>query len=327
MSEIKASHQIKAAVSAVANLKEIQHIYMVACGGSYALMMPPKYMMDVESYSLPTDIYNSAEFIQRNPKRLNQSSIVILSSMSGQTPETVEAAKFAKEKGALTIGVTAEPSSPLGEAVDFCIEYEMTPLKGNKVAASNILFKLLLGILQLKEKDIPLEDISEGLDQLPEIVEEVQLAHKDKIAAFAEKYKRSDVIYTMGSGLNYGPAYSFAICILMEMLWIHSNAIHAGEYFHGPFEITDFDTPIIALLGLDQTRPQEERAVAFAKKFTNELIILDAAEFDLSNIPEASKPYVASIAFGNLLRAYADKLSQSRGHPLTVRRYMWKMEY
>ncbi|MCY7931444.1 SIS domain-containing protein, partial [Bacillus inaquosorum] len=45
--------------------------------------------------------------------------------------------------------------------------------------------------------------------------------------------------------------------------WIHSHAIHAGEYFHGPFEIIDESVPFIILLGLDETRPLEERALTF----------------------------------------------------------------
>lgn len=326
MSENKISKQIEAAANAAIKLNA-NHLYMVACGGSYALMIPPKYMMDVECSTLPTDIYNSAEFIQRDPKRLNASSIVIVSSMSGNTPETIDAARFAKEKGALTIGFTVNPDLPLGQTVDYCIEYELTPLKGTKIGAANLLLKLLFSILKGIDNNPLLDDVSAGLDKLPEIIQNTQDAHKDKIAEFAEKYKRAETIYTMGSGANFGPAYSFAICILMEMQWINSNAIHAGEYFHGPFEITDYDVPIIALVGLDKTRPQEERAIAFAQKFTNELIVLDATEFDLRGIPEASKPYVSNIVFGYLLRAYADKLAESRGHPLTVRRYMWKMDY
>lgn len=86
--------------------------------------------------------------------------------------------------------------------------------------------------------------------------------------------------------MNYGIAYSFAICILMEMQWKHSHAIHAGEFFHGPFEILDKDVPFILLMGLDETRPMEERALKFLKEHGEKLLVLDAKKFDMSGIDE-----------------------------------------
>lgn len=47
----------------------------------------------------------------------------------------------------------------------------------------------------------------------------------------------------MGSGAAYGAAYMESICIFMEMQWLDSSSIHTGEYFHGPFEITDANRP------------------------------------------------------------------------------------
>ena len=69
---------------------------------------------------------------------------------------------------------------------------------------------------------------------------------------------------SMGSGsANYSVAYSFAICLLMEMQWVNSSAIHSGEYFHGPFEITDRETPFIILMSEGRTRPLDQRASGF----------------------------------------------------------------
>ncbi|WP_193774618.1 hypothetical protein [Vallitalea guaymasensis] len=131
----------------------------------------------------------------------------------------------------------------------------------------------------------------------------------------------------MASGGNYGPAYSFAICLLMEMQWIHSNAIHSGEYFHGPFEITDYDVPFIIVKGIDSSRYLDERAHAFCKKYSDKIALIDAADFDMKDMDEDLKGYFASLVVGVVLRGYADALAEFRGHPLTVRRYMWKMEY
>jgi fructoselysine 6-phosphate deglycase len=114
---------------------------------------------------------------------------------------------------------------------------------------------------------------------------------------------------------------------LMEMQWIHSHALHAGEYFHGPFEILDKDVPVIQLLGLDETRPLEERSLEFTQKYCNRLVVLDALEFDLTGVAETVKGYIAPLVLQTVLRQYAEELAEARNHPLSTRRYMWKVPY
>jgi fructoselysine 6-phosphate deglycase len=108
---------------------------------------------------------------------------------------------------------------------------------------------------------------------------------------------------------------------------MNSAAIHAGEYFHGPFEITDADVPFIVLVGNGETRPLDERAVNFVTKYSDDVVVLDADSLDLTGVAEGLRGYLNVIIFGKWLRMYADALADHRGHPLTVRRYMWRMEY
>ena len=173
-------------------------------------------------------------------------------------------------------------------------------------------------------------DAEDNADEYLKLVEaqDAQIAaHKGAIAAFAESHKREPVIYTMGSGASYGVAYSFAICILQEMQWVHSACIHAGEYFHGPFEVTDFDVPFIQLVGIGPSRAMDERALAFAQKYSRRMTVLDARDLGVDTLPATVSEYLAPLVFSPVLRAYADKLADAKGHPLSVRRYMWKMDY
>src|SRR5699024_11308803 len=135
------------------------------------------------------------------------------------------------------------------------------------------------------------------------------------------------MFYTMASGSNYGVAYTFAICILMEALWINSHAIHAGEYFHGPFEITDKNTPFILLLGLDETRDMEERARTFLEQYGKKTLLLDAKDFDLSEIHESIHGELSSVILLYVLRSLSREFSKVRNHPLDTRRYMHKVDY
>ncbi|QUI22875.1 SIS domain-containing protein [Vallitalea pronyensis] len=318
--------QINAAIEAVKEMKNINHIYFVACGGSMALMMPAQYILDCEC-EIPATVYTANEFVYRVPKALGPDSVLISCSMRGQTPETVEATRLAREKGALTISMSNSVGSPLWETTAYPIHYDWLDEQDMRNHNHTILHALVFGMLNVLQPNEKYERACQAIDKMDEIfkanIEKYALQGKE----FGEAYKREKVIYTMASGGSYGPAYAFAICLLMEMQWIHSNAIHAGEYFHGPFEITDYDVPFIVVKGIDQSRFLDERAHAFCKKYSDKIIVIDAADFDMKDMDEDLKGYFASIVVGVVLRGYASALAEFRGHPLTVRRYMWKMEY
>jgi len=327
MSSEAISRQIDKALQAVREREKITDIYLVACGGSYALMLPCQYALERESATLSAHALNAAEFKARAPKRLGKNAIVILCSHSGTTPETVEAAQIARASGALTISLTHVAGSPLDEASDYTIGYVHEPLKLGLDHSPCILTRLIFGILAITDGNDRLADLNEGLAQLSGLTEKAIADHAQKMLDFAQAHKREPVIYTMASGAAYGVAYSYAICIFQEMQWVHSACIHAGEYFHGPFEITDFDVPIIQLINVGAARPIDERAQRFAQKYTQRLTVLDAKELGVEALPATVAEYLMPLIFSTLLRAYADKLADAKGHPLSVRRYMWKMDY
>ena len=307
--------------------KALTNIYLVACGGSFAQMHLPKYALDRESKTIPADAYSSAEFVLRDPPRLGAGSLVILCSSSGNTPETVEAARFARARGAYTVGLTTKPDSPLAKEVHGAIGYESQQTVGSPDTPGAIMLRLVFGVLRDREDNGKCDALIKSLAALPKIVEAAQEAHAEDVQRWAGNSKREAVIYTMASGPNYGVAYAFAICILQEMQWIHSQGIHSGEYFHGPFEITDEVVPFILLLGRGASRAVDQRALEFTRKFTDRILVLDAADFDFAAVDPAVAEYLEPLVFQPLLRIYAIRLAEERGHPLTVRRYMWKMEY
>ncbi|MNH99571.1 Fructosamine deglycase FrlB [compost metagenome] len=321
--------QLEAAIQAVAQRK-VTNFYFVACGGSLANVTPAQYILDRE-IEIPSAAYSSNEFIHRSPKALGPSSVVITCSHSGNTPETVAATTFAREKGALTICLTNLVDSPLWEAAEFKLHYNYAPygeaLRGEETSMA-ILYRLVFGILQtLYPNEKYANAISSIENGLHGVYERNKALTLEAAKAFGRNYKREKLIYTMASGINYSVAYSFAICLLQEMQWIHSSAIHSGEYFHGPFEITDFDVPFIVIKGLGETRPLDDRAYDFCVKYSDKTILIDAETFDLEGISPDVRPYFTNLVAGIVLRQYAQHLSEETGHALSVRRYMWKMEY
>ncbi|MDM5200958.1 SIS domain-containing protein [Fictibacillus enclensis] len=318
--------QVQAALEEVKK-KTIENVFFVACGGSSALMYPSKYVIDREAKKIDAHLYSSNEFIHRNHNKLGENSLVILCSHSGNTPETVESAKFARSKGALAVSLTNVEGSPLAQASDVVLKYEWGEEANAFTTNYSVLYQLVFGVLKTIENNDKFALIEESLENLQQVYEKAAELYKGNAEDFGQMYKNENIIYTMASGANYGVAYSFAICILMEMQWIHSHAIHAGEYFHGPFEIIDQETPFIILLGLDETRHLEERALEFSKRYGKKLIVLDAADFDFTGVREEVKGYIAPLVLNYVLRTYADRLAEERNHPLSTRRYMWKVEY
>ena len=135
------------------------------------------------------------------------------------------------------------------------------------------------------------------------------------------------VIYTMGSGAGYGAAYMESICIFMEMQWLDSSSIHTGEYFHGPFEITDANRPFMIQISEGSTRELDERALKFLHTYAKRIEVLDAKELGLSTIDASVVDYFNHSLFNNVYPIYNHELAEKKEHPLSTRRYMWKVEY
>ena len=238
MRDLHAS-QIKAAVEAVKARKEVNEVYFVACGGSQAVLMAGQYMFDKES-SIPSHVYTANEFVYDTPKRLNENSVVISCSHSGNTPETVEATKLARSKGALTICLSNLEGSPLWEAAEYPVHYDWGKEVSDSDKNKGILYGLLFSLLSVLAPDAKWDVCLKELEKLTDLSAQAKAQYDAQAKAWAKRNKREKTIYTIGSGINYGEVYSTAMCWFMEMQWINSGCIHSGEYFHGPFEVTTY---------------------------------------------------------------------------------------
>ncbi|MDR2102825.1 MAG: SIS domain-containing protein [Treponema sp.] len=306
--------------------KKPKNIYFAACGGSLAYMHNQHYIFDVET-DIPAFVLSSNEFIHRCPKGLGPDSLVITCSHSGNTPETVEATRFARSKGAMTVAYSFKKDSPLWEAAEYRLHYDWGPESDAYDHRAGMALRFVFGLLQALQPHPRWGKALETIKSLNDIFERNKKKFASQADAFGRSHKREPIIYTMGSGPVYGEAYAFAICLLQEMLWVHSAAIHSGEYFHGPFEITDYDVPFLLFKTAGETRPLDERAEAFVKKFSQKTTLLDAKDFDWTGIEPDLYAYLSAPILGAVARTYADRLAEHKGHPLSVRRYMWKMDY
>lgn len=305
----------------------IDKVYFAACGGSKAGLTPANFFISCESKKIKSWVYTAKEFVLCTPKALDENSIVVTLSFSGSTPEAVEAAKFAKSVGAVSVTLTGKEESPLGEQGDYVFYYGDEPKYQYSTGSMAIALKFAIELVQQIEGYENYEEIQKGFAILDDVIGKARDYALPGALEFAKAHKNEPVIHVMASGSNYNVAYTTTTCILMECQWIHSNPIHCGEFFHGPFEVVDKEVPFLVLVGTGRERVMDERAVKFLEKYGKKVTVLDAKEFGVDILGANVCEYLSPLVFTGVLSIYSHKLADARCHSVDVRRYMWHVEY
>ena len=312
----------------------VKSLYFVGCGGSLGALYPAKSFMERESADIKCALISSNEFVHSTPKDFGKSSVICLACHKGNTPETIAAARLGKEKGAAVIILTWLEQSEIVAYGDYvvCYAFDASPdhLAGDIDYGQEKAVCALLVAVELLEQTSGYENYDKfmaGREMLTSVIRNARAHVAKRALAFAEEYKDDSIIYTMGSGAGYGAAYMESICIFMEMQWLDSSSIHTGEYFHGPFEITDENRPFMIQVSEGSTRPLDERCLNFLRNYAKRIEVLDAKELGLSVIDPAVVDYFNHSLFNNVYPIYNHALAEARKHPLPTRRYMWKVEY
>ena len=284
--------------------------------------------MNANARVLRTGFYTDNEFNYATPAACDDSSIVIACSLGGNTPETVAAAKLAREKGAKVIAITHKADSPLAANADYTIVHGFEKNYAAKLEKMNNVLMLAVEVLNQYEGYDQYEDMVTGYNKIYDAIENAVSYVTPSARAFAEAYKDAPVIYVMSSGATAKVAYSFSICLLMEMQWINSGSFHDGEFFHGPFEIVDKDVPFLLFMNEGRTRAMDSRALDFLNRFEAKTTVVDAKDYGLTSyVPSSVAEYFSPMLITGVVRVYAEQLAIVRNHPLSQRRYMWKLEY
>lgn len=306
----------------------VKSVYFVGCGASKAELYPGKYFLEANSKTIRTGHYTANEFLHATPVAVDTTAIVITCSLGGTTPETVAASKKAMELGAKVIAVTHVEDSPLAANAHYVIVHGFEKNYAAKLEKMTNVLELSAEILNQYEGYEHYVEIKDAFEKIYDLIEKAVSFVVPAAKKFAEEYKDAPVIYVMSSGATQEVAYAFSICLLMEMQWLNSGSFHDGEFFHGPFEIVERDVPFILLMNDGPTRALDSRALDFLNRFQAKTTVLDGKDFGIgSELPSTVAEYFNPIVLTAVLRVYAEQLAIVRSHPLTQRRYMWKLEY
>ena len=248
-------------------------------------------------------------------------------SHSGNTQEVVDGCEMALAAGAEVVAMTDCEGSKIDNGKwTTCLSVGRRRAAGRGAARHRRPDGCR--VLDQQEGYEALADMYAGLKQmdalLPAAREKVNAELGDR---FAELCQQHEFFYILGSGPNFSQTYAMAICSLMEMQWQHCCYIHSGEYFHGPFEATEPGVFYFVQLGSGECRPMEERALAFLNTHTDTVMVLDALEYGVGEVPASVRSYLEPIFF----YAMSCELRAARGkvfdHSPEVRRYMGIEQY
>lgn len=231
-------------------LQNIDRIYIVACGTAYHAGVVGKYV--IESLArIPVEIDIASEFRYRNPI-INDRTLMMVVSQSGETADTLAALREAKKQGARVIAVTnVVGSSASREAHDVLYTWAGPEIAvaSTKAYTTQLIAMYIMGLYFAEQKGTlsseKIEELKKEMLQLPEKAEET-LKHKDVLQKFASKtYMHKDMFF-LGRGLDYAVAMEGSLK-LKEISYIHSEAYAAGELKHGTIALIENGTVVIAL--------------------------------------------------------------------------------
>ena len=240
-------------------LTSIDRIHIVACGTSWHAALVGKFLLE-DLARIPVEVDYGSEFRYRNPL-LNERTLVIAISQSGETADTLAAVREAKAKGARILAICNVVGSMLSRESDGNLYTRSGPEIG--VASTKaftcqlaVLFLLALHLAQLR-RTISCERTAlllADLMRVPHCVEELLAGEPvyEKIAkAMAES---KDCLY-LGRGIHYPIALEGALK-LKEISYIHAEGYPAGEMKHGPNALIDGNLPVVALATRESSNPK-----------------------------------------------------------------------
>tara|TARA_B100000614_G_scaffold230877_1_gene224425 strand:+ start:216 stop:2042 length:1827 start_codon:yes stop_codon:yes gene_type:complete len=230
--------------------KKVKRIQIVACGTSlHAGRVAANWFSSISE--LPTQIDYASEYRYRNP-HVDEDSLLVTVSQSGETADTLAALRYAKEKDYLsTLTICNVPTSSLARESDYSIFTNAGPEIGvasTKAFTTQLaaLMLLALSLAKSRDKNPKLRArVITAMRSLPDTLEET-LKLKDTILEIAPEIANKDNALFLGRGIFYPIAKEGALK-LKEISYIHAEAYPAGELKHGPLALIDENMPVIAL--------------------------------------------------------------------------------
>lgn len=302
-------------------LETINRIYIVACGTAMNAGLATKATFE-NFCKIPTEVDIASEFRYRDPL-IDEHTLCIYISQSGETADTIAALKLAKSKGAKTIAIANVIGSSITREADYCIYTHAGPeiaVASTKAYTSQV---VLLNILALYFAEVldrvpssTIDSIKKELLELPKKAE-ITLRNVAEVKNFANiVYKETDMFF-LGRGVDYYVASEGSLK-LKEISYIHSESYAAGELKHGPIALIENDVTVIGIITnpnlVEKTISNIQEVITRGAKtlvITNQKID-ESQFFKVINIPD-TEPCLSPVLSIIPLQLLAYYISKEKG--------------
>jgi glutamine---fructose-6-phosphate transaminase (isomerizing) len=304
-------------------LREVDKVFVVACGTAFHSGLVAKYA--IEHWTrLPVEIEIASEFRYRDPV-LGADTLTLAVSQSGETIDTLEAARHARRQGSHLIAVTNTVGSSLAREADGVLYTHAGPeiaVAGTKTFATQMVSQYLVALYlaQVRGSMFPAE-IGEILDRMDELPSQVQRAIglDAQVRELAERYRDARDVLFIGRHTGYPAALEGALK-LKELSYIHAEGFPAAELKHGPIALVEDGVPVVAiatechvypkmLSNIQEVRARGAEVIAIATEGDTQIGAIADHVLEVPSTPELLSPVVVTVP----LQLFAYHVAKLRG--------------
>lgn len=233
-----------------AEIRAFHKIFIVACGTSYHVGVVAKYAFE-KLLKIPLEVDVASEFRYRDPI-LDEQTLVIIISQSGETADTLAALRMAKSRGARVLSIVNVVGSTIANESDDVLYTWAGPeiaVASTKAYSTQLAVIYLIVLYMAQELNaVPQREMQEylkDLHRLPDLAAAC-LADQETIQYFASRYFNAGDMYFIGRNVDYAASLEASLK-LKEISYIHSEAYTGGELKHGPISLIEDGTLVIAI--------------------------------------------------------------------------------
>ena len=247
-------------------LRGIDKIIMIGCGTASYAGQVARYAIE-HWCRIPVEVELSSEFRYRDPV-VGEKTLVVAISQSGETMDTIQAIRHAREQGAKVVAIVNTPGSTISRESDAVILTHAGPeiaVASTKAFTSQVTACFILGLYLAQVRGNKyadeIADYMEKLARVPEAIQKV-LDSGETVRQFARTMKDATSVIYLGRHVGYPVALEGALK-LKEICYIHAEGFAAGELKHGPIALVDEGQPVVVIV------PTPRRPELHAKVLAN----------------------------------------------------------
>ncbi len=311
-------------------LKRMKKIVIIACGTSWHAALVGRYYLE-DLAGIPTEVDIASEFRYRDPL-VDDSTLLIAISQSGETADTLAGVRIAKEKKAKILSVCNVFESSLTRLSDGVAYTHAGPeiaVASTKAFTTQLAALLLIAMYlgcDITGK-LPREETSrlfQALTEVPSLMQEI-LKEEDSIKKIARKLKDYKDFLYLGRGLNYPIALEGALK-LKEISYIHAEGYPAGEMKHGPIALISPRMPVVFVVPSDRLMPKvlgnmeevlarDGQVISVATRGTREVLDKSTYAIEIPSVIPILEPILTVVPLQLLAYHVADLLGTDVDQP------------